>query len=220
VISYAEQYGEPPTTEEAANDDRFPSIATIYKILDGSWNDLLADAGFERGHVGEYGPEEEAKMLQDIRSVLHSVDSDYLTSRQYAKYGEYADDTIKQTFGSWSSACEKANIDAGEKYGICCEGPNGEILDSLQELKVAHALNDRDIEYLVHPQLEETDWRGDFYLPECDLWVEVNGFADGERPNAEDFRRKLEYYETQEMDCIVVETPNDMLEAVQNCSEN
>jgi hypothetical protein len=218
VISFAAEHGEPPTTAEADSDDRFPCLSTIYRILDGSWNDLLEDAGLERGHVGEYGPEEEVKMLQDLRSVQQSLGCDYLTSRQYAEHGAYGDDTIKQTFGSWRTACERANIDAGEKYGIPCEGPNGETLDSLQELRVARALAARDIEYNVHPRVEDTEWRSDFYLPEIDLWVEVNGFAAGERPNAQDFQRKLEYYETQDLDCLVVESPDSVIEAVQNWS--
>lgn len=216
AVSFAAEHGEPPTTEEAANDDRFPSLSTIYKILDGSWNDLLDDAGLERGHVGEYGPEEEARMLQDMRSVLHTVESSYLTTRQYAERGEYADDTIKRMFGSWREACERANIDAGQKYGIACKGPQGGTLDSLQELKVAQSLHERSIEYEVHPALEGTTWVGDFYLPAFDTWVEVNGFADGERPNDTDFEQKLDHYYERGMDCIVLDAPEELADELRS----
>lgn len=219
VVSFTEERGEPPTTEQAANDERFPSIATIYKILDGSWNDLLDDAGFERGHVGEYGPESEAEMLQDMRSVVHDVESEYLTTRQYAERGMYSDDTIKRRFGSWREACERASIDAGTKYGISCDGPQGATLDSLLELKVATFLNDRGIAYEVHPVLESTTWVSDLYLPTFELWVEVNGFADQERPNASDFERKLEYYDEHGMDCVVVESSEALADELQDRRE-
>lgn len=211
VLAYAAENGEAPTTEEAANDDRFPSIKTIYKRLDGSWNDLLEDAGLERGEVGEYGPEETSKMLQDLRAVQQAVESEHLTSRQYAERGAYGDDTIKERFGSWSEACERANVDAGERYGESCEGPQGATLDSRLELQVAAALDDRGVAYEVHPELPETNWRGDFYLPKFDRWVEVNGFADGERPNEADFERKLEHYARAGLDCVVVESADDLL---------
>lgn len=210
VVSYVEEHGESPTTDDAAQDDRFPSLATIYKILDDGWNELLTDAGVEGGHVREYGPEEKAAMLQDLREVHQSVDSDYLTTRQYERLGEYGKTTIKQTFGSWSDACEKANIDAGEKYGITCEGPNGETLDSLQELRVAQVLDEKGLAYDAHPSVEDTRWVGDFYVPAYELWVEVNGFADGERPNAVDFERKLDYYEEHGLKCVVVNTPDEL----------
>lgn len=208
--AFAEEEGHAPTTEEAANDDRFPSIRTIYKIIDGSWNDLLEDAGLERGHVGEYGPDERVAMLQDLRTVLHSVDSDYLTTRQYAEHGKYGDETVKRTFGSWKEACRRANVDPGEKFGVTTEGPTGETLESLQELKVAQLLDSRGLEYEVHPEVEDTGWRCDFRVPSCDLWVEVNGFAAGERPNAGDFDRKLEYYEDRGMDYVVVESGEEL----------
>jgi len=212
VISFAEEHGGPPTTDEAANDDRFPCLATIYRILDGGWNELLEDAGLERGQVMEYGPEEKASMLQDLRAVLHSQEIKYLTSRQYERHGEYGKTTIKETFGSWSEACKRANIDAGEKYGINCEGPRGGVLDSLQELRVAQLLHERGLEYEAHPEIGETGWISDFYIPVQDLWVEVNGFADSERPNARDFERKMRYYEEQGLDCVVIESPEELRE--------
>jgi hypothetical protein len=220
VISFAEEHGEPPTTDDAANEDRFPSLATIYKILDEGWNELLEDAGFDDGHVGSYDSEERAAMLQNMRDILYSVDSEYLTTRQYAERGAYGDDTIKQTFGSWTEACEQARIEPGQKYGIRSEGPTGETLDSLLERRISQFLHDREIDYDVHPELEGTDWQGDFYLPEFDLWVEVDGFAEGERPNAEEFNRKLEHYDRSEMDCVVVEEREELAEGLRRRGES
>lgn len=211
VLAYAAENGEAPTTDEAANDDRFPSLNTIYKRLDRGWNDLLEDVGLERGQPEAYGPEETAEMLQDLRAVQQSVESDHLTSRQYAERGAYGDDTIKERFGSWSVACERANVDAGTRYGVSCEGPQGATLDSRLELDVATMLHERDVVYEVHPELAGTNWTSDFYLQGVDLWVEVNGFADGERPNGADFERKLEYYEREGLDCVVVPSAEDLL---------
>lgn len=213
--SFAEEHGETPTTEDAAEDDRFPCLATVYDNLDGSWNDLLEDAGLERGHVGTYGPEEESAMLQDLRAVQQSLDSDYLTTRAYEEHGEYGKETIKERFGSWSDACELARIDAGTKFGNRCEGPEGNVLDSLQELKVAQMLYGRGLDYEAHPKLNGTTWVGDFYIPAYDLWVEVDGFSNGERPNKADFERKVEHYEEHEMELVIVENPIELGEELQ-----
>lgn len=206
VEAYAAEHDEAPTTAQAAADDRFPSLSTIYRYLDGSWNDLLADAGLERGHVGSYGPDEREAMLEDMREVLASVEADHLTTRAYAADGSYSDDTVKATFGSWRTACERAGIEPGRKYGVACEGPSGATLDSRRELRVARFLDERGIEYVVHPAVPDSDWLGDFYLPAFDVWVEVDGFADGERPNEAAFARKLGHYEALNLDCLVVET--------------
>ncbi|WP_227133271.1 homing endonuclease associated repeat-containing protein [Halorubellus salinus] len=211
VLAYAAENGEAPTTEEAANDDRFPSLNTIYKRLDRGWNDLLEDVGLERGQPEAYGPEETAEMLQDLRAVQQAVESDHLTSRQYAERGAYGDDTIKERFGSWREACERADVDAGKRYGVSCEGPQGATLDSRLELAVATALHERDVVYEVHPEVPETNWTSDLYLPEVDLWVEVNGFAAGERPNEADFERKLDHYEREGLDCVVVEGAKELV---------
>jgi len=175
VEAYAAEHGAPPTTDEAAADDRFPSLSTIYRYLDGSWNDLLADAGLERGHVGSYGPGEREAMLADMRAVLESVDAERLTTRAYAADGAYSDDTIKATFGSWRTACERAGVEPGRKYGVGCEGPSGASLDSRRELQVARFLHERGVEYVVHPAVPESDWLGDFHLPAFGRWVESTG---------------------------------------------
>jgi len=75
-------------------------------------------------------------------------------------------------------------------------------------------LHGNGIEYEVHPPLGENGWYGDFYLPGRDLWMEVSGDAAGERPNAEQFGRKLALYDQTGRECAVVRSVRELERSV------
>jgi hypothetical protein len=75
-------------------------------------------------------------------------------------------------------------------------------------------LHENGIEYEVHPPLGKNNWYGDFYLPSQNLWIEVNGYAPGERPNAEQFERKLALYDRTDRECVVVRGVEDLERAL------
>lgn len=206
VEDLAEELGHPPTTEEATADDRFPSIATLYRILDDDWAQLLRDAGIEptSRQVGEYDSEDMRKMLVDIRATAADSPGTPLTTREYDERGDFTTSTIKQLFGSWSDACLEANVVPGSKYGVNCTGPNGNMLESFHELQAAKVLDRNDVEYEVHPSVPKSDWVADFYIPVADLWIEIDGFPAGKRPNAESFANKVKHYEVNDLPHLVI----------------
>lgn len=198
----------PPSTEDAADDQRLPSLARIYEITD-DWNVVLDDAGFEKTKIGRYDDEERSAMITDLQEA-HERAEGHLTTREYDRLGDYAASTIKDTFGSWREACEAANVESGSRYGSECVGPHGERLESRHEREVARLLSDAGVEYRVHPDVPDTNWKCDFLLLEYELWVEVDGFPPGERPNRENFEEKLSHYEGNGMDYVVVDGPDEL----------
>lgn len=212
VAELAEELGEAPTTRDAESDDRLPGITRIYEIIDEDWATVLADAGIERCdlRIGEYGDEHREQMLEDVRRANDRTNRNTLTTREYEEIGSYSKDTLKSYFGSWSEACGAAGIDCGQKHGKGCTGPNGNWLESRHELAVAEWLSDREIEYIVHKSLGVTRYSCDFYLPGYDLWVEVDGYVRGGRPNTKGFAQKLGYYAFRGLEYVVVKTPDEL----------
>lgn len=212
VAALAAELGEAPTTRDAEEGDQLPSIARMYEIIEEDWATVLADAGLERGslQIGEYGEEEREAMLEDLRRACDQTSGDSLTTREYEEVGSYSKDTLKSYFGSWANACDAAGIDCGQKHGEGCTGPNGNWLESRHELAVAEWLDEEGIEYEAHRSLGVTRYTCDFYLPNPDLWVEVDGYVRGGRPNTKGFAQKLGYYAFRDLDYVVVMTPDEL----------
>lgn len=208
----AGELGRPPTTQDAAEDDRFPSIATIYRIVDSSWNDVLRDAGVTPSKLQTRSANRDrtGEILDDIRRMDRETTGEYLTMRQYDRDGAFASSSVKERFGSWKEACTEAGVPVGTRHGVACEGPNGERLDSRHERSVAVCLDDWGVSYEVHPPVGETGYHADFYLPDLELWVEVDGYIAGTRPNRETFEAKLAYFRTNDLDHVVVETSEEL----------
>jgi hypothetical protein len=208
------EIGRSPTTQEAVDDDRFPSLATIYRYAEGGWLGVLADAGLEPTQVRGYKSEERPQMCRDLRGAFRVVETPHLTHRQYDDLGTYPTSVVKEQFGSWRQACDAAGIQMGEKHGTRCEGPNGERLDSYLERTVACVLVEYGIEYVAHPLIQGTNWEADFYLPESELWVEVDGYIAGTRPNAQGFEAKLAHLRGKGEDVVVVENPGALVDVL------
>ena len=201
-----------PTTRDAEDDDRLPSIRTMYSLIEDDWSAVLEDAGIESANsqIGAYDSSDHEDMVADLRRVNDCTVGENLTMREYDDYGEFATSTVKKHLGSWAAACEAADIDCGTRHGKHCTGPNGNQLDSRHELGIARYLDSLDIDYETHVRLGVTLWTCDFYLPSCDLWIEVDGYPSGERPNRRSFTQKLGYYAFRQMDFAVVKTPPEL----------
>lgn len=211
VVRGVAELGCTPTTAEASDDDRLPSIATIYTLID-RWEQVLADAGLEPTQQ-QLNPLERpgrTALLDDLREVNAGTDGSRLTSRQYSAAGRFATRTMNDRFGSWAEACREPGIDCGPKHGTRCLGPNGERLSSRHERAVATLLDHHAIVYQVHPSVPDSNWRADFLLPEQRLWIEVDGYTTGGRPNREQFEEKLLHYETLDLDFAVVRSAEEL----------
>ncbi len=204
-----------PTTEDAANSDLFPSIATIFRIKgEKEWIEVLDDAGLAGTQVGKYDDSERPAILSDIRSVFEQSLDGYLVIREYQKHGSYNKSVVKRLFGTWKEACKRAGVPPGHRHGIPSEGPNGEHLASRFERRVAYELHSKGIDYIVHKPVPETRWSCDFYVPNFDLWLEVDGYIRDERPNKESFENKLQHYDEIGMASAIINSIPDLEEKV------
>jgi hypothetical protein len=216
VAALAEELGRSPTTEDASQADGLPSIATLYKIIKDDWVSTLRDAGVEptKNQRRSLPIDRRERMLEDLRQTNRETEGDVLRLRQYDENGSFDGSSMKVRFGSWSEACTEAGIECGTRHGERCVGPNGNQLDSRHELAVARYLDEAGIEYETHVGVGSTRWTCDFYLPNQCLWVEVDGYVAGERPNERMFTQKLGYYAFRGMDFVVVKTPEELRESL------
>lgn len=208
----AEELGRAPTTGDAEADDRLPSLAVIYRIVDSGWNEVLRDAGVtpSKQQTRSASRDRTETILDDIRRTYREVEGEYLTMREYDRHGEFASSAVKERFGSWKEACTEAGVSVGTRHGVTGEGPNGERLDSRHERSAAVFLDDRGVTYEVHPPVGETGYQAEFYLPGLDLWVEVDGYVAGERPNRRTFEAKVSYFCNNDYQFVVVRTVDQL----------
>lgn len=216
VAELADELGRPPTTADANQAETLPSIGTIYRIIDEDWASTLRDAGIEptRQQRRLVPSDRRERMLADLRRTNRETTGDTLRLRQYDTHGSFSGSSVKERFGSWAEACEEAGIDCGTRHGVQCTGPQGNRLDSQHERLVAVFLDDSGIEYEVHPDVGDLGYEADFYLPDVDLWVEVDGYVSGGRPNAENMVAKREYFEANDLDYVVVEDSDELAAAL------
>lgn len=214
VAALADELGRPPTTEDVNQADGLPSIATLYRIIEDDWASTLREAGIEPTKIQRRSvpTDRRKRMLEDLRQTNQETAGNSLRLRQYDEYGSFSGSSVKERFGSWSEACAEADIDCGTKHGVQCTGPQGNRLDSQHERLVAVFLNDCGIEYTVHPDVGGLGYEADFYLPEPNLWVEVDGYVGGSRPNAANMEAKREYFESNGLDHVVVENSTELEE--------
>jgi hypothetical protein len=220
VAMLADELGRPPTTEDANQADGLPSIATLYRIIEDSWVSTLRDAGIEptKNQQRSVPTDRREQMLEDLRRTNRETEGDALRLRQYDDHGSFDGSSMKARFGSWSEACAQAGIECGTRHGIQCTGPQGNRLDSQHERLVAVLLDDCGIEYVVHPDVGDLGYEADFYLPNAELWIEVDGYVAGGRPNVANMEAKREYFESNGYDYVVVES-GDQLEDELECRE-
>jgi len=199
-----------PTTRDARDDDHFPCLDRIYELVD-DWTTALRDAGIEPRRMQQRSSaiDRRERMLADLKETNAGTGGGRLTTREYDEYGTFATSSIKNRFGSWQAACEAAEISCGVKHGCPQEGPQGAMLDSWHEYIAARFLDDYGIRYQVHPAVGDR-WTGDFYLPDVDLWVEIDGYIAGDRPNKRAFARKVEYYDSTDKDYVIVNTSTEL----------
>jgi hypothetical protein len=212
VAALAEELGRAPTTQDAEADERFPSIVTIYWAVEEDWPTTLRDAGVIPTKLQQRSAatDRRERILEDLRESNEVTGGDHLTTRQYDAVGSFATSSVKQRFGSWTRACDAAGIEPGTKHGVPCVGPRGSDLDSRLEWLTATFLDDCGIKYVVHPKVGDSSYTADFYLRKQALWVEVDGYAGGKRPNAVAFGRKLALYDAMGVEYVIVHSSDEL----------
>lgn len=205
VKEIAEEKGETPVMRDIINEQNMPSAGGLSSMF-GSWNDLLAQAGFDPNKKSKYTEEDKELMLEDLRRCYSETDGN-LTVRRYIEIGEYGHNTVKEKFGSWSKATKEAGIQSGTKHGEQVQCQCGQVLDSVNEKVVGDILHQLSIEHVAHKCIPETNYKTDFYLPSINLWIEVDGYKNSERPNREGYDKKIGHYESNRMNYLQIKVP-------------
>jgi hypothetical protein len=194
-----------PTMRDAMESDNLPSAGTLNKKFNG-WNNLLEEAEIGSHHTLELSEDE---IIQDLQKCYSDVEG-YLTSREYINIGQYSHSAVKRKFGSWKEAAEAAGIKSGSKHGEVVECQCGCKLDSMKEKVVGDLLHDLSIQHEIHKDIPESDFITDFFIPRADVWLEVDGYKEGERPERSKFDDKLDHYDDLGIDYIVLSIPHSL----------
>lgn len=101
-------------TQEAYDRKGSYSSRTLIERF-GGWTDAKKRVGVNRDGVTDRTPTEE--LLNDLQETSERVD-DVLTQEEYAELGSFSPTTMKNRFGSWSEAKERAGIMTSQKATV------------------------------------------------------------------------------------------------------
>ena len=104
----ADELGERPTAEMMNTDGAY--WASTYKRRFGSWNEALAEAGFEPADAWTTDQISEDELLEAIERLAGEVDG-LPTFQQMDDRGAHAARTYVNRFGSWNEALEAAGFE-------------------------------------------------------------------------------------------------------------
>lgn len=105
------ELGRPPKAAEYDEQGEY-SRSPIRRRF-GSWNEALIRAGVGVGK--EYRIADD-RLLHDIREVAEEID-ETPSGRQYRQYGNFGWETIRDRFGTWNEAVEKAGLEVKGSRG-------------------------------------------------------------------------------------------------------
>lgn len=211
VERLADEVDGTPSIRDLDGCDYLPSYGAFYKFFD-SWNELLEELDLEINQVSEYSDSDVDDMIEDIKRCYAEVDGN-LTTRVYIEIGDYSHSTIKKHFGSWTDALKEAGVESGEKHGQSVECKCGAMLDSVNEKIVGDMLHKLGVEHIPHKQLPGSRYLTDFYLPNPNLWIEVDGYKKAERPNRDAYSDKKSYYKECGLDFLEIKVPYTLNES-------
>lgn len=200
VQELADELGRTPSATEAKKHEDIPGPKSISERF-GSWNSLLKEVGLELNEVREYDDSEKENIKKDIKRVNDMVNEN-ITIRKYKKLGDYSEGTIIKFFNSWNSALKACNLSINSKHGNQTTCKCGKILDSNIEKTVGDILHEKNLKHQVHKRIPSSDFISDFYLPNYDLWIEVDGYWKYTRPQHSRKSEKQETYQDNELDVL------------------
>lgn len=91
--------------------------------------------------------------------------------------------TVQNHFGTWNNAIEAAGFEANIQngFGIDTYGLDGHLYRSKAEAYLADNFLYGKYNYIIEPTYPESNWLYDWYIPELDLYIELDGGIRPER---------------------------------------
>jgi 5-methylcytosine-specific restriction endonuclease McrA len=93
----------------------------------GSWVEVLSSAHLEVKYYHDIPNDE---LLGDLKKVANILNKNTVTQSEYKSLGKYSPDALKDHFGSWFSALEKASLEKTKNLNITTE----ELFINLEEV--------------------------------------------------------------------------------------
>jgi hypothetical protein len=103
-----EKLGHPPTTSELNEHGNIRSN-TYYRRVGGSWDDILANFGYDPNNSGSKVFDERA-LLDEIKNVAAKIGRQP-TGEEFREHGQYPIDRYYSVFDGWVDAIKKAGYD-------------------------------------------------------------------------------------------------------------
>jgi len=104
-----EKLGHPPTTSELNEHGNIRSN-TYYRRVGDSWDDILANFGYDPSNSGSKVFDEQA-LLDEIKNVAAKIGRQP-TGDEFREHGQYPIDRYYSVFDGWVDAIKKAGYDA------------------------------------------------------------------------------------------------------------
>lgn len=180
-----------------AEGESYASIAQILKIGRGSVGNILRE--------------------NDVKP-RPKTDPNVWNDYEIQKLQEYAKDRSltyyelsnliggNRTTGAVEAKCRTLGVSTRDHYGLFGKRSNFRNVEyrSESELKVAKFLFEKNISFEYEkPLTEDRGWTCDFYLPDYDIWLEVDGLGASRR-QTDSHVDKYAFYNTNHMNYIVI----------------
>ena len=199
IKEYVHIFNDIPFYQSFQNNKDFPSASSVERLF-GSWNNAILAAGFlPRQENKSWSKDECIKAIQLFNEENNRPPRSLDFIKSNSKFPNYT--TIMNKFGSWNKGIEAAGfVGSTVFYGAHLQAKDGDWYRSHAEVEFVNKYL-----YNVYKYYYElpygNGWYYDFYLPEKNLYIEIDG---GLRP--ERIKEKIEYHKENNIKCAVIST--------------
>ena len=192
-----------PKTIDFSN-NKYPSYRTVIRYF-GSWNKAIETAGFEPNKLSKYPQSRNCNK----GTIIKSIQQFYKENNRIPKTIDFINNkyigysTVIKYFNSWNKAIEAAGFKPNIKniYGIYTKANDGIIYRSRYEAKFVNKFLFNKYKYIIEPKYPNSNKRYDWYLPELNLYIELDGEI---RPEV--IKEKIEINKLLNRNLLVIKT--------------
>ncbi len=190
-----------------------PEIAKIVGVSHGSVCNIIHEYG---GRIKQYKKRRIFKtqytcheLLEELRIFYHK--NGFVPNHRHALRDPQIPSPVTyfKHFPNlhWAEILQLAGLDISQYF----VARDGHIYDSSFEVEAANILLDHEIKYEPHKRVcSNRRWTCDFYLPDLDLWLELDGLEDRRR-DKDKLKEKLSYYKNHNYKYYVLTRDQDLI---------
>ena len=204
---FYEKEHKTPIKKDFEDSVNYPSASTVRNHL-GSWNKGIMAARLNPTRIKGviYKDCSKEGCIEAIQR-FYKLNNRIPQTRDFKNNSSYPSTaTIFRVFNSWNNAIEAANFKPNVQngFGIDTFGLDGHLYRSRAEAYFADKFLYEKYNYVVEPKYPDSSWLYDWYIPELNLYIELDGEIRPER-----IKEKVTLNKQLNRDCLVVKT-NDI----------